>query len=101
MKAPDKTLVNMDMFRKTHSVSEAERYQRILEWKIEVQIVFIEKGRINDAADLLRATIIHARNIDERKRAIYKAKEIIEGVANRGHADDADCLRQILQDYLD
>ena len=41
MKAPDKTLVSMDMFRKTHSVSEAERYQRILEWKIEVQIEFI------------------------------------------------------------
>lgn len=92
--------INLDTYKKTRDIEEAERYQRILNWKIDVSIDYIKQGKTSDATDLLKATIEQSRDAIERERAKKKAIEVINGVEERGFNDDADKMRWILQNYL-
>jgi hypothetical protein len=92
--------INFETYKKTRCIEEAERYQRILNFKVAKQIEFIEKGRINDGADLLRASIESAENGLEKIRFKEKAREVIDKVAERGYEKEAEQLRWILQKEL-
>lgn len=93
-------IVNLDKFKKTRSVTQAERAQRIMEWKVDTQIEFIKEGKMHDGADCLKATIEQSRNIIEKNRAKKKAVEVIDEIERRGYKDEAEQLRWILQKYL-
>lgn len=100
MKSNKDNTVNLETYKKTKSIDEAERYQRILNWKIDVSIDYIKQGKTSDATDLLKATIEQSRDAIERERAKKKAIEVINGVEERWFKDDADKMRWILQNYL-
>lgn len=100
MKSNKDNTVNLETYKKTKSIDEAEHYQLILNWKIDVSIDYIKQGKTSDAADLLKATIEQSRDAIERERAKKKAIEVINGVEERGFNDDADKMRWILQNYL-
>ena len=92
--------INFETYKKTRCIEESERYQRILDWKVETQIEFIKKGKISDAADCLRATMDAARNTEELNNAKRKAVEVISKVAELGYADAAMKIEWLLQKYL-
>ena len=96
----ENNIVNLDKFKKARSITKAERAQRIMEWKVETQIEFINEGKINDGADCLKATIEQSRNIIEKNRAKKKAIEVIDEIEKRGYKDEAEQLRWVLQKYL-
>ena len=96
----DRTLVNLETFKKTRDLEAAEREQRIFNWQVERVIEFVKKDKLSDSEDLLLAYL----GIKEYNRVIGDGRNgcdrILTEVGNRGYKDAEKELRWRLQKYL-
>ena len=91
--------VNFETFKKTRSLDQAEREQRIFNWQVDRIVEFIKQGKLNDAEDLLIAGLGIRENVTtdyERK----KYSEILKKVGEYGYENEERELRWRLQKYL-
>ena len=92
-------IVNLDKFKKTRSVTQAERAQRIMEWKVDTLVEAIKKGNPSDGLSRMEyvLTRVNKAELQEAKKEIVEILNILEG---RGYKEQADQYRWALQKYL-
>ena len=91
--------INLEVYKRTRNVGEAERKQRIFDWEVGAVIEYLDKGSIKDAEDLLIAYL------GVRENAVTPDTQngcdrILREVGKRGHEQEEKQLRWSLQKYL-
>lgn len=99
MKKNKDNTVNLETYKKTRNIEEAERYQRILNWKVDTLVEAAESGKPSDGLSHIMATVEQAEP-HELPRVIKKTKEILEAFEARGYKKEAEQYRWALQKYL-
>ena len=95
----ENNIVNLDKFKKTRSITQAEREQRIKEWKVSTLVEAIKKGKPSDGLNRMEfvLTSVNKAELNEAKKEIVEILNILESI---GYKEQADQYRWALQKYL-
>lgn len=95
----ENNIVNLDKFKKTRSITQAERAQRIMEWKVDTLIEAIKNGKPSEGLNRIEYVLnsVNKAELQEAKKEIVEILNILEG---RGYKEQADQYRWALQKYL-
>lgn len=94
----DNNTVNFETFKKTRSVEEAERYQRILNWKADTLVEAIESGKPSDGLSHMVAVLtqVNKAELNDAKKEIL---DILDNLERRGYKKETEQYRWALQEY--
>lgn len=95
----ENNIINLDKFKKTRSITQAEREQRIKEWKVSTLVEAIEEGNPSDGLNRMEfvLTSVNKAELNEAKKEIVEILNILESI---GYKEQADQYRWALQKYL-
>lgn len=95
----DNKVVNFETYKVTRNLAKAEQDQRIYNWEVKILVEFLEKGKVDDAYDIIAAGLL----IKQGKTTDYEREywnRVLYDIGSRGYEKEEKEIRWRLQKYL-